>query len=81
MKNDVLHIMGQDNKLRQCLSTTKVQKVIRELHDGIVKGHFTIEITHKKILDVRYFWPTMYKDVNEFCRSCNACQHTRGLAT
>jgi hypothetical protein len=55
MKIDVLHIMGQDNRLRQCLSTTEVQKVIKELHDGIVRGHFIIEITQKKILDVGYF--------------------------
>jgi hypothetical protein len=54
MKNDVLHIMGQDNRFKQCLSTTKVQKVIKKLHDGIVGGHITIEITHKKILDVGY---------------------------
>jgi len=73
MKNDVLYIMGQDNILRQCLVTTKVQKVIKELHDGIVRGHFIIEITHKKSLDVGYFWPTIYKNVSEFCRSCNAC--------
>jgi hypothetical protein len=23
----------------------------------------------------------MYKDVHDYCRSCDACQRTRGLAT
>jgi len=46
------------------LSTTEVSKVMKELHEGVVKGHFAIEITNKKMLDARYWWPTMYKDVS-----------------
>jgi hypothetical protein len=54
MKNDVLYIMGQHNRLKRCLSTTKAQKVMNELHEITIGGHFAIEITHKKILDARY---------------------------
>jgi hypothetical protein len=32
-------------------------------------------------LDARYWWPIMYKDVHVYCKSCDACQRTRGLAT
>jgi hypothetical protein len=34
----------------------------------------------RKIFDVGYWWPTMYMDVHDYCRSCDACQRTRGLA-
>jgi hypothetical protein len=34
MKNDVLYRMGQDNRLKRCLSTIKTQKVMKELHKG-----------------------------------------------
>jgi hypothetical protein len=27
-----------------------------------------------KILDVNYWWPTMNKDVHEFCQTCDLCQ-------
>jgi hypothetical protein len=54
MKNDVLYMMGHDNRLKQHLSTTKAQKMMKELHEGIVGGHFVTEITSKKILDARY---------------------------
>jgi hypothetical protein len=54
--------------------------VIKELH-GLSKGHFAIEITQKKILDARYWWPTRYKNVHDYYKSCDACQRTRGLAT
>jgi hypothetical protein len=41
--------------------------------------HFAMEITQRKILDVGYWWPTMYKDVHDYYRSCNACQKIGGL--
>jgi hypothetical protein len=55
--------------------------MMRELHEGLAGGQFAIEITHKKILDVRYWWPTMNRDVHDYCKSCDACQKTRGLTT
>jgi hypothetical protein len=73
--------MGQDNKLQKCLTITKAHMVMRELHERPSQGHFATEITHRKILDVRYWWPTLYKDLNDYCKSCDACQITRGLAT
>ncbi len=32
-------------------------------------------------MDVGYWSPTMYKDVHDYCKSCNACQKLRGLVT
>jgi hypothetical protein len=40
--------------------------VMKELHEGPLGGHFTIEIIKKKILDARYWWPTLYRDVNDY---------------
>ncbi|XP_057755893.1 uncharacterized protein LOC130975079 [Arachis stenosperma] len=28
----------------------------------------------KKVLDCRFWWPTLFKDANQFCVSCNQCQ-------
>jgi len=68
--------MGQDNKLWQCLITTKAQMVMRELHEGPSRGHFATKITQKNILDTRYWWPIMYKDVHDYYKSYDACQRT-----
>jgi hypothetical protein len=54
---------------------------MKELHEGPSKGHFATEITQRKILDARYWWPTMYKDVDDYCKSYDACQRIRGLPT
>jgi len=54
---------------------------MKELHEGPSRGHFATKITQRKILDVGYWHPTMCMDVQDCCRSCDACQRIGGLAT
>jgi hypothetical protein len=44
LKNGEFYKMGQDNRLRRCLTTTKAQMVMKELHEGPSGGHFAMEI-------------------------------------
>jgi hypothetical protein len=44
LKNGELYKMAQDNRLQQCLTTTKAQMVMRELHEGLLKRHFATKI-------------------------------------
>ncbi len=81
LKNGELYKMGQDNRLQGCLTITEAQMVMKELHEGPSGGYFAIKITLKKILDVGYWWPTLYKDVHDYYRSYDACQKTSGLMT
>jgi len=53
---------------------------MRELHEGPSRGHFVMKITQRKILDARYWWPTMYRDVHDYYKSCYVCQIIGGLA-
>jgi hypothetical protein len=55
--------------MHKCLTTSKAQIVLKELHDGMAKRHFVVDIIAKKILDARYWWPTLFKDTHDFCRS------------
>ncbi len=36
---------------------------------GVARGYFAIDVTTKKKLDVRTWWPTLFKDTNDFCKS------------
>ncbi len=71
--------MGQDNKLCRCLTTLETQIVLKELHEGVDGRHFVTDIMAKKILDPRYWWPTLFKDTHDFCKSCDNCQKIGGL--
>jgi hypothetical protein len=81
LKEEIMYRVGQDNKLRRCFTTSKAQIVFKELHQGMVGGHFVIDITAKKILDAGYWWPTLFKDIHNFCRIYDNCQKIRGLKT
>jgi hypothetical protein len=80
LKNCELYRMGQVNRLQWCLTTAETQMVMRELHEGPLGRHVVTEISQRKILDARYRWPIMYKDVHDYCKSCDACQRIKRLA-
>ena len=42
-------------------------------HEVPIAGHLGKHKTAKRILR-RFYWPTLYKDVEDFCRSCQVCQ-------
>jgi hypothetical protein len=44
LKNGELYRMGQINRLQQCLTTTKTQMAMKELHEGPSRGDFATEI-------------------------------------
>jgi hypothetical protein len=58
LKKEIMYRVGQDNKMHKCLTTSKAQIVLKELHEKMVGRHFSLDITIKKILDVGYWWPT-----------------------
>jgi len=69
LKEQITYIVGQDNRMHRCLTTSEAQIVLKELHEGMVKRHFITYIIAKKILDVGYWWPTLSKDTHDFCKS------------
>jgi len=67
--------------LRTCLTILKAQIVLKELHEGVVGKYFAVDIITKKILDVGYRWPTLFKDIHDVCKSCDSCQKIKGFKT
>jgi hypothetical protein len=65
----------------KCFIEKEILVMFKELHEGVVGGHFAMNITTKKILHARYWWVTMFKDVMECCCNCDLCQQTCGLKT
>jgi len=56
------------------LQPKQVPTILQELHNGVGGGHFSSNITMRKILDVDYWCPTMNKDVHEFYQTYDLCQ-------
>jgi hypothetical protein len=58
--------MGQDNRMRKCLTTLKAQITFLELHEKVEGKHFFANITINKISNAGYWWPTLFKDILQF---------------
>jgi hypothetical protein len=50
------------------------QNVMKEMHGSYHGGHFGTTKTFDKIRD-RYWWQSMYKDIEEYCKACLICQY------
>jgi hypothetical protein len=62
----------------KCLENDDVDKVLSELHDGLVGGNFRGDTTTHKILRVGYYWPTLFKYSHAYARKCHECQKSVG---
>jgi hypothetical protein len=51
--------------------------LIRELHSGGLSGHFGNDKT-RALVEERYFWPSIGKDVRRLVEGCRICQHAKG---
>ena len=49
--------------------------VLKLAHDVPLGGHLGKEKTGRRLLR-RFYWPTLLKDVAEFCRGCPTCQRS-----
>jgi hypothetical protein len=55
--------------------------VLQELQGGVAGRHFSLNIIVKKILDAIYWWPTMNRDVHEYCQTYDQYQTTTNMLT
>jgi hypothetical protein len=63
-----------DQIIRRCVPNDEVISVLKFCHSEACGGHFSIKKTASKILQCGFYWPTLFKDTNNFCRSCERCQ-------
>jgi hypothetical protein len=76
--NSVLFQVNYDGVLLRCLEREDADKVMKELHDGPVGGHFVGNTIAHKILGVGYYWPTLFKGTQTYARNCKTCQVSVG---
>jgi hypothetical protein len=74
----ILFRKNYDGVLLWCLKKQDVDKVLKDMHDGPVGGHFSGDTTTHKVLRVGYYWPTLFKYAHAYSRSCEACQKVAG---
>jgi hypothetical protein len=69
-----LYKLGVDGIMRICVMEHERSIVLAESHEGIVGGNYARNPTTQKVFHVGLWWPTVYKDAKEYCRTCDAFQ-------
>lgn len=64
-----------DQIIRRCVPEHEHRSILSFCHDMACGGHFSSQKTAAKILESGFYWPTLHKDANTFCKSCVRCQH------
>ena len=58
----------------KCLSHNEADYVMREVHEGICGNHLGARSLVHKLIQARYYWPTMLKDAQAYVKACDKCQ-------
>ena len=65
---------GDEAAIEQLVLPTRCRQTVLELaHDVPIAGHLGKEKTRQRVLR-RFYWPTVFKDIENFCQSCVTCQ-------
>lgn len=76
INNDVLYCKGKDLVHRRVPFSSEIKVILRSCHDGVCGGHFAQEITSRKVLQDGFVWPSLHRDVQHWCRTCEVCRQT-----
>ena len=68
-----------DQIFRRCIPDHEMQSVLSFCHASACGGHFASKKTAAKVLQCGFYWPTLFKDAHEFCRTCDPCQRVGSL--
>ena len=64
------------NVVRLYIPRTIIDTVLNNCHDHVLAAHFGFQRTYDRIRQ-RYFWKGMYKDVDNWVRSCISCSQRK----
>jgi hypothetical protein len=71
-----LFYTGADLIIRRCVREDEMFDILKAYHDEPCSGHFSEKRTDYKILQLGYYWPSIFKDTKQYVRSCDSCQRT-----
>ncbi|GKD46980.1 reverse transcriptase domain-containing protein, partial [Tanacetum coccineum] len=70
-----------DNIIRRCVAGSGTLEILAHCHSGPTGGHHSANITAKKVYKSGFYWPSVFKDANEYVRRCDACQRSGNISS
>nr|GEZ93723.1 reverse transcriptase domain-containing protein [Tanacetum cinerariifolium] len=63
-----------DQIIRRCVAGKESIEILNACHSGPTGGHYEASYTAKKVFDLGFYWPSIYKDAFELMKHCDSCQ-------
>ena len=70
-----------DQLIRRCVPEHEQNAILSFCHSQACGGHFGSKRTALKVLELGFFWPTLFKDAYAHCLTCDRCQRTGNLGS
>jgi hypothetical protein len=69
-----------DQVIRWCVHGQEAMDILKACHYGPTGGHHRPNYTAKKVFDLGFYWPMIYKDAHELVKTCDACQRHENIS-
>ena len=68
-----LYYRNAADVLLRCVLPNDQDRVLQESHGVVIGGHFSGQLTAKKVIQSGLWWPTLQVDAHNFVCHCDAC--------
>ncbi|RDX63160.1 pol, partial [Mucuna pruriens] len=72
--NPYLWRLCNDQVIHRCIPDTVINSVLQFCHAALGGGHYGSTRMARKLLDCRFYWPTIFRDAYQFVSTCEKCQ-------
>ena len=72
---------GADMIIRRCVPESEQCKILNEFPASLYGGHFSGEKMAHKILQYRFYWPTIFRDCAGWVKLCDRCQKIGNISS
>ena len=69
-----------DQVIRRCVTHEEGWKILNACHSGPTGGHYSANRTAHKVLQAGFYWPTLFKDAQRLCSTCDRCQRVGNIS-
>ncbi|GJW30680.1 reverse transcriptase domain-containing protein [Tanacetum coccineum] len=68
------YLMNKQDAKPRLLRAERHLEILKACHEGPTGGHHSANLTARKVFDVGFFWPTIYRDAHTMIKSCDTYQ-------
>ena len=74
LKWEVLYKRNHDTTLLQCRDALEANRLMEEMHEGLLRAHASGTLLGEKIMRANYYWHTMESNCIKHVRTCHRYQ-------